>query len=221
MTVQTHFRIVFRGEFDSSPEIWSYSTKWKRAVPGGTDAELSDLDEGAITTAATDFHANVRFQSNCRLTEWRAYVIGSNGKMEGDPLIVPLDSPGALGTGSTRAYPTNVSLCVTTVGDNRGHARYGRFYLPSPHAQLDAGRQIASSWLTPVVSEINDFLKDISGAIDLPGVITSAPMMNISNDSAGTNQDVDHIKVGRVLDNISRRRNALDEDYIEGGQIDW
>jgi hypothetical protein len=27
--------------------------------------------------------------------------------------------------------------------------------------------------------------------------------------------------VGRVLDNISRRRNALTEDYHDSGHIDW
>lgn len=221
MPVRTHFRIVFRGVFLSTPEIWSYSTKWRRDIEEGGDATLEDLDQGAITDAASAFHADTMFQSNVSLTEWRAYVIGTNGKMEGDPLLVDLSTTPANGTGTARAYPTDTSLCVTTVGDHRGHGRYGRFYLPGPHAQLDSNRQIATSWLDPVVTRCVDFLKDISDAIDIPASLASAAMLNISNDADSTYQEVDHIKVGRILDRIGRRRNAMLEDYHASGQIDW
>jgi len=65
------------------------------------------------------------------------------------------------------------------------------------------------------------FLKSISDAIDLGGTVQSSAMLNISDDATGTYQDVDHIKVGRRPDRISRRINALQEEYVEGGQIDW
>jgi len=221
MPVKTHFRIVFRGVFDGSPEIWSFSTKFGRARPLGTDATLEDLDEGTISAAAAAFIETSDFQSNVKLTEWRAYQIGTDGKMEGDPLLVDLSADPSSGTGTTRAYPTNVALCVTTVAAHRGHARYGRFYLPGPHAQLDSDRHIATSWLDPVVTHTVAFLKGISDGIDLPGEIGSSEMVNISNDASSTFQVVKSIKVGRVLDNISRRRNALDEDYHDSGDIDW
>jgi hypothetical protein len=221
MTVKTHFRIVFRGIFDGSPEIWSYSTKWGRARPLGTDATLEDIDTDAVSAAAAAFHEDTMFQSNVKLTEWRAYVIGTDGKMEGDPLLVDLSTDPSSGTGTTRAYPTNVALCVTTVGEHRGHGRYGRFYLPGPHAQLDSDRHIAVSWLDPVVTRTVTFLKAVSNSIDLPGEIGSSEMLNISNDATGTFQNVQSIKVGRVLDSIERRRNALTEDYHDSGHIDW
>jgi hypothetical protein len=221
MTVRTHFRIVFRGIFNGTPEQWSYSTKWRRDIEEGGDATLEDIDEGAITTAVEAFHGDVMFQDVVRCTEWRAYVIGTDGKMEGDPLLVALDGDGANGTGTTRAYPTNVSLCVTTVADHRGPGRYGRFFLPGPHAQLGSDRLIATSWLDPVVTRCTDFLKDISDAIDIPASLNSAAMLNISDNATSAYQEVDHIKIGRVLDSISRRRNAMLEDYREGGQIDW
>lgn len=221
MTVKTHFRIVFRGIFDGSPEIWSFSTKWGRARPLGTDALLEDIDTDAVTAAVDAFMSSSDFQSNVKCTEWRAYVIGTDGKMEGDPLLVDLSTDPPTGTGTTRAYPTNVSLCVTTVGEHRGHGRYGRFYLPGTHAQLDSDRHVAVSWLDPMVTHTVTFLKAVSGAIDLPGEIGSSEMLNISNDASGTFQNVQSIKIGRVLDNISRRRNAMTEDYHDSGHIDW
>jgi hypothetical protein len=221
MPVKTHFRIVFRGVFTGTPEIWSYSTKFSRARPLGEDATLSDISESGVSAAAAAFHEDTMFQDVVRLTEWRAYQIGTDGKMEGDPLLVDLSSDPSNGTGTTRAYPTDVALCVTTVGSDRGHGRYGRFYLPGPHAQLGSDRLIATSWLDPVVTRTVQFLKDVSDSIDLPGEIGSSEMLNISNDSSSTSQVVQSVKIGRVLDRISRRRNAMTEDYHDSGHIDW
>jgi hypothetical protein len=93
--------------------------------------------------------------------------------------------------------------------------------VPGPHAELGSDRLIASSWLDPFVTHTVDFLKGVSGAIDLPISLASSALQNISNDASSTQQGVDHIKVGRVLDHISRRRSAMLEDYHESAQIDW
>lgn len=221
MAVHTHFRIVFRGVFTGTPEEWSFSTKWQREVNGGSDAALDQIDETAVDSALAGFIASSDFQSNTQCTEWRAYQIGTDGKMEGDPLLHTVATTGFTGTGTTRAYPTDVALCVTTEGDNRGHGRYGRFYLPGPHAQLDSDRLIATSWLDPMVTHTVAFLKGISDAIDLPSVPYSSSMMNVSDDATGSWQNVNNIKIGRVLDRISRRRNKMLEDYHASGTIDW
>jgi len=221
MPVKTHFRFVFRGVFVDTPEIWSYSMKFQRDVESGTDAGLDDIDEGAVEDALTSFHADPMFQSNVKCTEYRVYQIGTDNRMQGNPLLHPLPSAGAVGTGTARAYPTDTALCVTTVATDRGHARYGRFYLPGPHAQLGSDRLIAISWLDPVLERCVQFVKSISDAIDLPAVLNSSSMLNISNDASSTWKIVDHLKVGRVLDHIGRRRSALLEDYREGTHIDW
>jgi len=221
VTVHTHFRIVFRGVFTASPEIWSFSTKWARDVSQGPDTGLDNIDETTVTNAAKAYIGSFQFQNNVKLTEWRAYQIGTNGKMEGDPKLVDLTNNSATGQGTTRSYPTDVSLCVTTVGDHRGHGRFGRFYVPGPHMQLDADRRVNVTWLNQFMTDTVAFLKSISDAIDLGGTVQSSAMLNISDDATGTYQDVDHIKVGRRPDRISRRINALQEEYVEGGQIDW
>jgi hypothetical protein len=219
--VHKHFRIVFRGVFVGTPEIWSFSTKWRNVQDSGPDADLSDISDEQVTNAIGTYINSSDFQTIVRATEWRAYLIGTDGKMDGDPKIVVLDTPGPTGTGSARAYPTDVALCVTTVADHRGHGRYGRFYVPGPHAELGSDRLIALSWLEPFLAHTQTFLESISSAIDLPDSLASSGMQNISNDAASTQQGVDHLKVGRVLDHISRRRSAMLEDYLEGPQIDW
>jgi hypothetical protein len=72
-----------------------------------------------------------------------------------------------------------------------------------------------------MLDAVTAFLKDVSDQIDIPDGLVSSSMVNISNDADATHQLVDHIRVGRVMDRISRRRNALKEDYIESGHIDW
>jgi hypothetical protein len=221
MTVHTHFKIVFRGVFTASPEQWSFSTKWERTVSQGPDAGLDAISQSAVTTAIKNYIGSFQFQNNVQVTEWRAYAIGTDNTMEGDPLLVDLTGNTSTGQGTARSYPMDDALCVTTVGDNRGHARYGRFYVPGPHAQLDADRRINVSWLAAFMTDTVAFLKAVSGAIDLPGTLASSDMLNISDDVSGTFQSVDHIMIGRVMDQISRRRNKLVEDHQVGGQIDW
>lgn len=221
MTVLTHLKIVFRGDFQGTPEEWSYSTKWSRNVVGGPDATVNDIDQSAVNAALTAFHNNARFPSAVRVQEWRAYQIGTDNLMEGNPLLVDLSGAPIAGTGVVR-YPPDQALCVTTEAANRGHARYGRFYLPSPSTGL-SGTDLrlsvadAQSWVTATTT----FLKAVSDAIDVPNTIDSSSMLNISNDATGTWQEVRNIRIGRVLDRIERRRRSLDEAYEASGTIDW
>jgi hypothetical protein len=222
MPVKPHIKIVVRGVFLNSPEIWSYSLKFTKDADLSRDADVTDISTDEVTSALDAFHRNPLFQSNVKVTEWRAYDIGSTNKMVGNPLLVDVFANNIVGTGSARNYPTDVALCVSTVGADRGHARFGRFYLPGPHSGLDAGRQIPVSDVSAMLTAVTAFLKDVSDQIDIPdSPLASSSMVNISNDAAATHQLVDHIRIGRVFDHIGRRRNALKEEYVESGHIDW
>jgi hypothetical protein len=219
---RTHLKIVFRGEFNGTPEEWSFSTKWTREVTAGPNAGVADISDSAVNTALTTFINNARFQSSVWCTSWRAYVIGTDGRMEGNPKIVEF-APGAeiKGLSSTR-FPTDQALCITTAGVNRGRARYGRFYLPGPSTALGTDHRLSTSAVNTWVTDTTTFLKAVSGAIDLPGTLESSEMVNISNDATGTSQTVDKIRVGKVYDRIERRRRQMVEDYVENATtIDW
>jgi len=219
---RTHFRIVFRGVFNGTPEEWTYSTKWIRQVDLGPDADVSAISESAMATAISNFHNNSRFDSTVWCTGWRAYAIGTDGRMEGNPKVVEF-APGSEVKGlTTPRYPTDTALCVTTEGANRGHARFGRFYLPGIGTAIGTDKRLSTSSVTTWVTDTTAFLKAVSGAIDLPGTVASADMLNISNDAEGTSQIVNNIRVGKVLDRIGRRRRSMLEEYVSNPTaIDW
>jgi len=223
MAVPTHFKLVFRGVFENTEEEWSFSVKYRRDVQNFPDAEVSNISDSGVTAAFTGLigtSGTSRFSSSILATEWRAYQMGTDNRMEGNPKLVVM--PGEVRGLGANTFPPQIALCVTTVADNRGPARFGRFFLPGPVAPMTDFR-LTEVNATAYAEAVTVFLKAISDAIDLPNTTDSAPAVNISGLPVltGTKQDVDHVEVGRVYDTIqSRRRQLLEERHIHG-QIDW
>jgi hypothetical protein len=224
MTVPTHFKFTFRGHFDGSPEFWSFGCHFRRGVDLGSDADLDDINEGAVTSAIGTFMANATFGTVTRLDDWRAYVIGTNGRMEGNGPLLHLVDPGSPVAGSGGMnFPPQVAVVATKVAANRGPGHLGRMYLPCLGAALSTGGRMTAATALSLAQATSAFLKSISDAIDLPGTIESAQCVNISDRpvGTGTKQTVDHIRVGRAFDTMQSRRTNLDEDYQEDTAIDW
>lgn len=222
MTVPTHFKINFRGVFTSTPEEWSFGIHMSRDIEAQPDATVGDISESGVTSAITTLLATAggMFSDACVCTEWRAYEIGTNGRMEGNPKLVELTPPGVGGT-ATKKYPPQVALAVTTVADNRGPARFGRFYLPGVNLPMDNDHRLTVSNATAVAEAATEFLKDVADSIDLPLTTMSAVGLNISSLNGGVKQEIDHVEVGRVYDTLRSRRRQLLEDRHVHGQIDW
>lgn len=223
-TVPTHFRHVVRGKFLGSSEIWSFGTHWSRSVALGPDAGLDQVNESAVTAALADLVSHVSLSSMVEVTDWRFYQIGSDGKMEGDGPLIHEFASGELKGSGTRVLPPQVALVVSKVSDHRGPAQFGRFYLPASALSVNAADgRLTSAAAAGVHDNVVVWAKAVSDAIDIPGTIQSATMVNVSRSPVGTGtlQDVDHLRVGLALDTLRTRRNALKEDYYEGGQIDW
>lgn len=222
MTVQTHFRIVFRGLFASTPEAWSFSTKWERAVDLGPDAALSDISKTAVKTALQNLLSSTgNFHSDVKATEIRYYQIGTDGRMEGDPYIDDFSGTPLSGSSTNVRYPPDVAICVTTQAANRGHARFGRFYLPGPALALGADWRLTASQAQNLGGACKTFCEAVGAAIDVPGTTARAAMLNISDDASSTHQRVKYLRVGRVLDRVSRRRRQLLEDYQLTSELSW
>jgi hypothetical protein len=223
MPYPTHFRFVWRGVFKDTPEIWSFSAHFSRVNPGEVDAGLDDITESGVTSATAAFFDTGVMDSGVLLTDWRAYVIGTDGRMEGNgPLLHDATGDAIDGSGG-RIYPPQVAQCVTLVAADRGPAKFGRFFLPGPALALGTDRRYTDTQCGIVSSVVTTFLKDVSDAIDLEALNQSA-CVNVSNrpaGGAGTIQEVDHVEVGRALDTIRTRRNQLLEERHVGGHIDW
>lgn len=225
MPVPTHFRLVVRGHFDSSPEEWSFSTKYSRDSPAAPDADLGDINEGGVTTAIQTLLQSANFQSNVVADDWRMYQIGTDGLMEGDgPLLHEFTPNTVKGTGSLR-YPPQIALVVTTVAQHRGAARFGRFYLPGPGKPISTDGRITDADAGAMRGIATSFMKSVSDQIDVGGVLVSSKGVNISpgpaGSAGGTRQDIEHLEVGRALDTLRNRRKSLLEERNIGGHIDW
>lgn len=222
MAVPKHMRIVFRGVILNTPEIWSISLKYKSDFGGVEDPGLDDISASGMLTACQTFFGNARFTSSLQLQEWRAYLIGTDGTMEGNPRLELLETADFVeGTAGLWHVP-QVAVVVTSVAANRGPARYGRFYLPQVAYGPDpADHRLSLVNATSLAEAASTFCKNVSATIDLPTNPANSPLVNISSIGSGTQQEVDHLQVGRVFDTQRRRRNAMLEEPYSTGHIDW
>lgn len=222
MTVPTHIKFTVRGVFTNTPEEWSFGMKFDRSVPGGPDVGLDDVDEGAVTTAVGQFFSggSIYLPDNAKVIDWRMYQIAATGNMEeGTNPLLHIMSSAVQGTVAAK-YPPQIAAVVTTVGANRGPGRFGRFYLPTA-ATLDTDRRISANDATNIANSCSTFMKNVSGAINVPLSLANVPGINVSTRNGGAKQEIDHIEVGRVLDTLRNRRKSLVEDRRSTGHIDW
>lgn len=222
MAVPEHIKIVFRGVFDGTPEIWSFGTKWTSKNAGDPDAHASDVGDAGVLAALNALFGNSNFQASAVCTGWRAYDIGSDGNMVGNPKIVEYVGAGRpKGTAAAHKYPPQIALCVTTEAEDRGPGRLGRFFLPGPSISLDTDGRLSTGGAGTYLTLVTQFLKDVSDSIDAPFTLVGSSMINVSAVGTGTSQVVKRLRMGRVYDTLRTRRAAMDEGYIPGGDIDW
>jgi len=221
MAVPVHIKIVFRGVFSGTPEQWSFGQHYSADVIASPDAEASDvrLDDCA-TAFDTWLHvAQAQFPSSAKLTDIRAYKIGTDGRMEGDPNIFDATTLN-IGGASSVVYPPQIALVMTHVAEHRGPARFGRNFLPTS-APVGSDFRISTSVADNIMAQWVGFLKDVSDCVDLAGG-NSSELLNISaSGPGGARQTVDHVEVGRALDTLRSRRRSLLEERRIGTHIDW
>lgn len=225
MTWPTHFRFTVRGNYVGSEETWANAFHFSRNVDAGPDAGLGDIVESGVDDAVAAFYGSGFVAPTIEVVDWRMYVIGTNGKMEGNgPLQRNYETAELRGGAGTTPYPPQIALCISTVAVNRGAAQFGRFYLPGPTRPFGGDFRISAADAGTYVSLATQFLKDVSDAIDVTFPLQAAGV-HVSEgpvgSSTGTIQEIDHVRVGRVYDTIQTRRRSLIEDYQESGHIDW
>jgi len=221
MTVPTHLRVVFRGIFVGTPETWSFGLKFSRDNTVGLDASLSDVDTPGMKDAWVTFAANTasKIPNNVKLMDVRSYIIGTDGKMEGNPEIVDVSALNLIGA-TALAYPPQVCVVMTHVGPDRGPARFGRAFLPTAANINGTDSRMTTTVADGIRTAYTTFVKTCSDKIDLE-VASSAVQLNISNVGAGARQTVDHHEIGLVFDTLRSRRRAMLEERRAGGHIDW
>jgi len=221
MPVPTHLRVVFRGIFEGTPETWSFGLKFSRDNTVGADASLSDIDIPGMASHWGVFAntSNAGIPANAALTDVRGYIIGTDGKMEGNPEIFEVTNEDYDGVVSAK-YPPQICVCVTHVAANRGPARFGRSFLPTALAMDATTSKMTTTTADNFLAAYTFFVKQCSDEIDLE-LTQSASQLNISAVGAGARQEVDHHEVGLAFDTLRSRRRALVEERRVGAHIDW
>lgn len=221
MPVPAHLRVSFRGRIVNTPEIWSTTHNLRR--PSGfsdpTAGNPADnLDPVALLAAWRALA--VMMDSFVHLTDIRVYDIGTDNRMRGNPVIhsYPANAEPA-GTGSGTTHPPQIACCVTLEAPNRGAGRFGRFFVPLPAANLGPDLRITEQQALTWSGAAATFLRGLRDSYSISGAPDTfdANPINVSTrggNGAGSFQVVETVRVGRALDTIRRRRNALDEAYI-------
>jgi hypothetical protein len=222
MPIPKHLRLVFRGIFRQTPETWSFGVHGQSVVDTHPDATTGDVNLQTLVDAWVTLAASAKIPDMAQLTDVRAYQVGTDGRAVGPIGILDVTSQVLVGPVGAK-YPTQIALVVSTVGSTRGAARLGRFYLPTAATMQTTDGKISSADATTIATAAGEFLKDCSNAIDLPAVLSSASMLNVSTRGGpdGTAQPIDHVEVGHVLDTLRSRRRALVEARVVGSHIDW
>ena len=213
-----HIKVVIRGIHVGTPETWSYSFHlwpYENILPEIIETvqfHAEDLDASTVAAALVAFHASANFATTSQVTDWRAYDIGTNGRMVGNPSIYTWSgTSGPKGT-TTYKFPPQVALVATLEAEDRGLARFGRCYLPTPSLALSGDLKISSVDAAAVATGFKTMLRAIQDAV--PGAIP-AKLVNVSGRATAGQTDhqfVKWIKVGRVLDTVRSRRTAMVED---------
>lgn len=212
MTFLKHNRFVVRGEFGNEVEIWSNSLHFKTEFPAQSDVLPQDWDEGDVTAAVDAFYGSALFGDSCKVTGWRGYQIGADGRLIGNNIKIVEYATPVPGSGTTR-YPPQVALCISLWAANRGPAQHGRVFLPSPARQLVGSTQtVTSGDTTEYLAAFKTYIEALKDAM-YPITAEGECLENVSKVGAGTNQEVVEYRAGQALDTIRTRRNKLLENY--------
>lgn len=212
MVYPKHNRFVVRGSFGSTKEIWSNTLHFNSVVAGGPDNVPSEWDEGDIETALRSFYSSSFISQSAKVTGWRGYQIGADGRVIGNELrAVDYDTP--FGGGGAVKYPPQVALVLTLVGADRGPGKFGRIFIPSPtHSIVEATQEIASGGVDDTLNTFKSYVEALLNAMYDPSDI-GENLVNVSKVGLGTGQPVVEYRCGLALDTLRTRRNKLLENY--------
>lgn len=133
--------------------------------------------------------------------------------------------PAAIDGGKqSNGLPPQVSIVATLISSNvRGLASKGRMFLPGLAPNIGQFGKIDAAQLGAIATNLNTFLSAVNDDFGVPGKIILASFGHVTAKDLsgkptgwgpGENKLVEHVRLGDVFDTQRRRRNALNEVYI-------
>ena len=153
---------------------------------------------------------------NVTTVSWaKLAILDTEGRYATDPILAEQAPVG----GSFGAFPYPVQLAAVVSlwsGETFGRANRGRSYLPPPDQWWKSYTVNDPRPTAALSNSIRDHYK--TWLHDVAGEVSTVPMpvfpAIMSKLGAGTTKPVAHIGVGRVIDTMRSRRQALDEATV-------
>jgi hypothetical protein len=208
-----HNRLVVRGTLGTGKEIFSNSLHFTSVASLGTDTHPGDWDEGDVSDAVAAFYGSLNFGSSAKVTDWRGYTIGTNGRLQGNQMVRHDYATPVPGAGGFK-YPPQIAQVLSLHAADRGPAQRGRIYLPMPTVTVTGTTfEMASVDAQALLADFKTYIEALKNAM-YPTLTINENLVNVSQGgSGGTMQVVSEYRMGRVLDTVRSRRNKLLEEY--------
>lgn len=176
---------------------------------GDPTDDAPDEVPASVITAVENFWESGNVSNRAPLTTLKLNMIDTNGRYlnQGNTVVHDFGTPGIYGGGQF-LYPPQVALAVTLrTRLSRGRAHAGRFYLPSPSAQVQDDGRITEIAATDIATDVVTFIDALNAA--LPNF-----RVGVASDvGSGAMEPVTGVTVGRTLDTIRSRRTSIPEAY--------
>ncbi len=213
MPFAPHIRITALGRLgNSSGERFSYGVNMHAPADDrivGLDANQSVWADVAADVRAFHTRGATALAETAVLETVKVASIGADGRYTGDPVIIDVVDANGQGGISNVTLP-QAALAVSLGTARRGPTGRGRFYLPMPIIVLSPDTLLMDA---PKALAIQGSAATFINALNnQPGIDVLGLQVCVSS-TKGYNSTVTTLRVGRVVDTMRSRRNALPESY--------
>jgi len=217
-------KVTISGTCFGGAEIWS--TGFFVGLEDGDAGEVTAPQCNAIADHWEVFfeHAQSEVSWAWLTTEVKMAKIDTLGETVEDEVEYYTYPAAIAGGKQSNGLPPQVSIVATLQSSNvRGLASKGRMFLPGLAPNIGQFGKIDAAQLGVIATNINNFLSAVNDDFAIPGQIILASFGSVTAKDAsgkptgwgpGENKFVEHVRLGDVFDTQRRRRNALNETYI-------
>jgi hypothetical protein len=234
-TYVPHWRLTLSGTIGDvapAPEIFSLGLSIG-ASAGPLGGMPNDIVWHKMLTASVAWFADAgnMISSNAHLTQIQLAAIGANGRFATDAsgaYVRLLETQSGMpqpGGGVYNGTAPQVAVAVTLDTKRPGKVGRGRFFVPVPNTKpLSGNLLIPPGDAAGIAAGARDWINLINTAL-ANGTPPQGPRVCVASGGsaklgiAPANYPVTSVRVGRVLDTIRTRRNAVDEAYSPGQAV--
>jgi hypothetical protein len=196
---------IFSGGFRLSPEFTLASQE---------SAQSACDDYAAVLASWWSAAGNPMVSARATLATVKLNRIGTNGKYV-EAYTIRKDFEGTLPKGAVGSSLPNQVAWVATLetGRTRGLAHRGRIFFPVPAAGIGLDGYVAAADATNAANRVAALINSVNGVRPSAKVhVYSAGSEKTG--APGVHRPVTGVSVGRVLDTMRTRRNALNEQRM-------